>query len=214
MGPITRENSDTDTAEECEGGSTENESEDEEKSQDKGQSSQQQHKSKPVDFREEQLQYRLSLLNVGDQESPSADLGTAEGCGGGDVEACGDGEREEEAFQGGAETAKAEADDQAGFVLLRRNVLPSPGTTNIDSSEDSSSERANTGGFRLTDTASVQSSIHPELIKRRAKSQIQKKLAKQKAQRTRKRGEAAIVTKKRRENMNDIKTSVSGFWFD
>lgn len=69
---------------------------------------------------------------------------------------------------------------------------------------------------RTIASASVSSSVstmNPELIKLKVTRQEKKKRAKQTARRARKRGEAAVVTKQRRENTDNIKQSTSSDWF-
>ncbi|XP_067667279.1 serine/threonine-protein kinase RIO2-like [Haliotis asinina] len=64
------------------------------------------------------------------------------------------------------------------------------------------------------DNVSVASStIHPDLIKRKVKSQMVRKKMKQNARRIRKSGESSIVTKLRRENQDDVKQSLSAEWY-
>ncbi|XP_061172147.1 serine/threonine-protein kinase RIO2-like [Saccostrea echinata] len=60
---------------------------------------------------------------------------------------------------------------------------------------------------------STASSMDPRLIKAKVRQQMKKKSAIQEARRIRKRGESAIITKKKREISQDIKQSVHGDWF-
>ena len=62
-------------------------------------------------------------------------------------------------------------------------------------------------------TSTSSSQIHPDLIKQKVKRQVKKQQEKQFARRVRKRGEAAVVTKQRREHQDNIKQSTSAEWY-
>ena len=55
--------------------------------------------------------------------------------------------------------------------------------------------------------------MDPRLVKKKVRSQMQRKQARQLARRTRKHGEAALSTKLRRENSDDIKQSLGPVWY-
>ena len=55
--------------------------------------------------------------------------------------------------------------------------------------------------------------MDPAMVKRKVKRQAQRKQKQQYARRVRKQGEAALVTKTRRENCDTIKQSTSAAWF-
>lgn len=61
-------------------------------------------------------------------------------------------------------------------------------------------------------TATVRT-VDPSLIKSKVKTQLKSRQQKQFARRVRKGGEAAVVTKQRRDNADDIKQSMSAEWF-
>ncbi|XP_064620675.1 serine/threonine-protein kinase RIO2-like [Lineus longissimus] len=77
-------------------------------------------------------------------------------------------------------------------------------------------EEQHTNAHFLKQTYSVgtsRTSVPPEVIRARVKSQEKRKQARQTAQRARKHGEAAAITKERRENRDDIKQSTGPDWF-
>ncbi|XP_076464947.1 uncharacterized protein LOC143296867 [Babylonia areolata] len=267
FGPFTREDSETDTADEGEEKSSEEDkssgldesdtTEDEEEDQDvdeeeEGEKSEHKNSQSPaVDYRDEQMMYRLSLLNVDDGQSPEVDQNrddidpeeeTCERTQGTNAiseekELLADAaEGANKALEANVPTVENEAcaavvtpavgaeaqncyesSRDKDFVSLKQKVsVPvTVQSAEKDASESSDNESVGIGHSQLgVGASSVTSSIHPELIKRRVNSQLKKQMAKQKAQRTRKRGEAAIITKQRRENFNEIKTSLSSVWFD
>ena len=231
LGPITREDSETDTADECEdetsngdeNDSAEEEEEEEEEEEKRCQRSKKQQPS-VIDPRDEQLKYRLSLLTVAGPETWQG-----EGEGGAETTEVG-----AETTEGGTETSvdrtdrtvggaeAADNDDgtdtgKAGFVSLKTEAVMDAGTHLVDddvASDDSDVECQSLGLRRHTDAASVCSTIHPKTVERRASAQVKKVAAKQKAQRIRKKGQKADIKVERKLNMQDIKTSMSGFWFD
>ena len=73
--------------------------------------------------------------------------------------------------------------------------------------------KAETSWSQNSDSVSSAKSMDPTLIKRMVKSQAKRKEAKQFARRVRKSGEAAVVTKARRENWDTIKQSTGPDWF-
>ena len=62
-------------------------------------------------------------------------------------------------------------------------------------------------------SSTTQSSIDPHVIKMKLKRQQKKTQQKQLARRLRKSGEAAIITKSRREHSDNIKQSLSDVWY-
>lgn len=62
-------------------------------------------------------------------------------------------------------------------------------------------------------SASTTTSVAPEVIKERVKKQFRSEEKIRQARRIRKRGEAAIQTRKRRENAHDVKTSLDAGWY-
>lgn len=62
-------------------------------------------------------------------------------------------------------------------------------------------------------SASTATSVAPEVIKARVKKQFVSEEKRQQARRTRKHGEAAVQTRKRRENFHDVKTSLDAGWY-
>ena len=62
-------------------------------------------------------------------------------------------------------------------------------------------------------SSTTQSSIDPNVIKMKLKRQQKKTQQKQLARRLRKSGEAAIITKSRREHSDNIKQSLSDVWY-
>jgi len=64
-----------------------------------------------------------------------------------------------------------------------------------------------------TSASTYTSSMDPSLVKSKVKRQMKKEKQKQFARRVRKSGEAAVFTKKRRDNMDTIKTSLSPDWY-
>ena len=227
MGPITREDSETDTADECEDEASDGDENDsaEEEEEEEEKRCQRSKKQQPsvIDPRDEQLKYRLSLLTVAGPETWQGEEGGAETKEGG-----------AETTEGGTETSvgrtdrtvggaeAADSDDgtdtgKAGFVSLKTEAVVDAGTHLVDddvASDDSDVECQSLGLRRYTDTASVCSTIHPKTVERRASAQVKKVAAKQKAQRIRKKGQKADIKVERKLNMQDIKTSMSGFWFD
>ena len=73
--------------------------------------------------------------------------------------------------------------------------------------------KGETSRSRHSDSVSSASSMDPALIKRKVKSQAKKREARQFARRVRKSGEAAVVTKARRDNWDNIKQSTGPDWF-
>ena len=63
-----------------------------------------------------------------------------------------------------------------------------------------------------TTSCSSTAGLDPGLVKARIRSQLKKEKVRQAARRTRKHGEAAVVTRRRRDNADDIKASLSGDW--
>ncbi|KAL3867147.1 hypothetical protein ACJMK2_044370 [Sinanodonta woodiana] len=76
-----------------------------------------------------------------------------------------------------------------------------------------------TGRTRTSDSMtsfsgrSTMSTMDPQLVKEKVKHQMKKKHEKLHARRVRKSGEAALQTKAKRENLSEIKQSMSAFWF-
>ncbi|KAK6180181.1 hypothetical protein SNE40_012376 [Patella caerulea] len=67
---------------------------------------------------------------------------------------------------------------------------------------------------RSSDSISTTSTIiDPEVIKNKLKHQLKKKHERLEARRYRKSGESALKTKDRRENMDEISSSLSAFWY-
>lgn len=62
-------------------------------------------------------------------------------------------------------------------------------------------------------SASTTTSVAPEVIKERVKKQFRSDEKIRQARRIRKHGEAAIQTRKRRENAYDVKTSLDAGWY-
>lgn len=232
LGPITREDSETDTADECEDETSEEdetftaEEEEEEEMQ-----HQQDKKQQPsaIDPKEEQLKFRLSLLTVDGPETWQAEeedrVETTEG--GAETSEGGAATMEAVAktsagrtdrARGGAKAADSDQTDaeKKGFVSLKTEAVMSAPTHQADSdgSDDSDTESQSIGHHHHTDTASVCSTIHPKTVERRASAQVKKIAAKQKAQRIRRKGQKADIKVERKLNMQDIKTSMSGFWLD
>ncbi|KAK7116085.1 uncharacterized protein [Littorina saxatilis] len=227
LGPRTREGSETDTAEESEGDASEGDETDtgDEEQEEEENATRHQHVKKPVvDPRDEQLNYRLSLLNVdggGTEASPEGQI-AAEAIKG-EVEVC-DGEAEaatDRTDESKAEVHSSNTDnvgaENTEFISLKTKAVELASKTEEQEkelSDESDNDNLSVGHREHCDTASVSSSIHPVIVERRARAQAKKVAAKQKHQRIRKKGEAALNTQRRRDNRAEISTSSSSFWLD
>lgn len=89
---------------------------------------------------------------------------------------------------------------------------------NEHSLEHVNSHIENSRGTRPRSSDSVSStvstcSVNPELVKARVRRQMKQTQKQQEARRIRKRGEAGVVTKLRRDNRDNIKASLSPDWY-
>ncbi|XP_074651869.1 serine/threonine-protein kinase RIO2-like [Tubulanus polymorphus] len=105
--------------------------------------------------------------------------------------------------------ALVEADDIDDLSALNQNYRPFRNEDAIDQTNWYLLKQQQTGAFS---SATSKTSVAPEVIKARVKSQSKKQQHRQLARRIRKQGEAGVVTKDRRDHMDNIKQMTSGDW--
>ncbi len=103
-------------------------------------------------------------------------------------------------------SSEGEKDDVDSLVDLHeedKQYRPFRDATDMDHFTSLSSQKA---------TSTTASSIAPEEIKRRVRAGMEKKKRADACKRARAKGEASAVTRKRRENRENITSSTSAFW--
>ena len=109
-----------------------------------------------------------------------------------------------------ADTSSDDDNDDAPALVsigaLNKSTQPFRDTTHVDSQRDTSDDD------RRFEDESKPLGMDPRLVKK-MRSQMQRKNARLLARRTRKHGEAALATKLRRENTDDIKQSLGPIWY-
>ena len=110
-----------------------------------------------------------------------------------------------------ADTSSDDDNDDAPALVsigaLNKSTQPFRDTTHVDSQRDTSDDD------RRFEDESKPLGMDPRLVKKKMRSQMQRKNARLLARRTRKHGEAALATKLRRENTDDIKQSLGPIWY-
>ena len=109
------------------------------------------------------------------------------------------------------DTSSDDDDDDAPSLVsigaLNKSTQPFRDTTHVDSQSDTPDND------RRAEDESKPLGMDPRLVKKKMRSQMQRKNGRLLARRTRKHGEAALSTKLRRENADDIKQSLGPIWY-
>lgn len=218
---LEEDDNDTDTADEGEEDRGSAESDDEEEEEDAEYNRTTRESQSAAGHEDEELEHRVSLLNIRPgksckfedkdsnpeaKESEDCDAEVSSDASEGNFRACDSNVDSESSSQVGVETQSCE---QSNSQEASGSSKPQAGETDIaeKESEDSDSETDNVDFCKSgAGAASTQRALRREEIRRRIKSQAKKLVAKQEARRIRKRGEAAAVTKQRRQNMSEIRS--------
>jgi len=135
-------------------------------------------------------------------ENPSADQPSDDSAKNSDVDEKPDDEEKDNSSDGGA---KVDVDVDLSDLKIDNTCLPfrDLGPANmekiVDDEKSSSSDEEEDESEGRSNL-----SVDLEMVKRKVKTQMQRQQAKQVARRTRKRGEAAVVTRNRRQNMDAV----------
>ncbi len=139
----------------------------------------------------------------------------------------GAGQSEEAGFSGGMSKycddimdsdSNSSEDEPEDLSQLNRDFRPFRDGESLDkvNAHVLKAEAARVSRTRNTDSmmsTRSRTSVDPEQVRARVKSQMKKKQIQQKHRRIRKAGEAAVVTRARRENRENIKTSIGADWY-